>query len=366
MNPRLTIASALLALLTIAPDLAAAQASKPEASEIRSVLADAVDDFIRPAYARLEDSAGRLRKTVGELCDAPDRPRLTSARETFGVTLEAWSRVEPIRFGPILGANAAERLYFFPDRRGIGLRQVQAVLAEKDEAAASPESLAAKSVALQGLGALEFLLFGTDADELAADSGAFRCRFAEAVSTRVEATAGEVADQWAAPEGVAHRFVDPDPSNADFKTEEDSLRALLGVFTNGLEMVADTRIAPFLGKDAASARPKVAPWWRSGLTGRALAANLAGLSDLFERSGMERLLPQANENLPAEIRFEFANAQRAIETAGAPLPEVAAKPESRSPVDYLLIVTRSLRSLFADRLAGAMGLAAGFSSLDGD
>ncbi|WP_114389179.1 imelysin family protein [Notoacmeibacter marinus] len=333
----------------------------------RAVLADAVESFIRPGYRQLQERSGALKDAVGALCDAPSDHALGFARQAFGETVAAWSRLESIRFGPILRQNAAERLYFFPDRRGIALRQVQGVLATKDETAASAQSLVGKSVALQGLGTLEYLLFGTGAQDLAAEgAGGFRCDFAEAVTERIEATATLIADDWAAPDGIAGRFASPDPAYADFQTVDDSLRALLGAFINGLELIADTRIAPFLGGDAAAARPKAAAWWRSGLTGRALSENLGGLRDLFAMASMARLLPPDDGGLTSEIRFEFGNAQRALSGAGQSLPELAQTEGARQPVAYLLIVTQSLRSLFAERFAGAVGLVAGFSSLDGD
>ncbi|OXT01597.1 hypothetical protein B7H23_01070 [Notoacmeibacter marinus] len=333
----------------------------------RAVLADAVEKFIRPGYRQLQERSGALNDAVGALCDVPSDDALGSARQAFGETVAAWSRLESIRFGPILRQNAAERLYFFPDRRGIGLRQVQGVLATKDETAADAQSLAGKSVALQGLGTLEYLLFGTGARDLAAEgAGGFRCDFAEAVTERIEATATLIADEWAAPDGIAKRFTGPDPTYADFQTVDDSLRALLGAFTNGFELIADTRIAPFFGTGAAAARPKAAAWWRSGLTDRALAQNLDGLRVLFDAAGMARLLPAEDSNLASETRFEFASAQRALSGIDEPLPELVQTEEKRQPVTYLLIVTQSLRDLFAERFANAIGLVAGFSSLDGD
>ncbi|MCP1198567.1 imelysin family protein [Notoacmeibacter sp. MSK16QG-6] len=345
---------------------ASGRAADSSDAAVRAVLTDAVENFFRPGYRRVQDRAAAMGNAVEALCTEAGDERLQKTRAAFAEAVSAWSRMETVRFGPILHQNAAERLYFFPDRRGIGLRQVQGVLAKKDETATAADTLAAKSVALQGLGTLEFLLFGTGAEEMAANGDSFRCRFAEAVTARVEATAATVANEWSEPGGIANRFANPDSAYADFRTQEDSLRALLGTFTNGLELIADARIVPFLGGDENKARPKAAAWWRAGLTGDALAQNLGGLSELYDEAGMQRLLPTENSNLSSEIRFEFANAQRALSGIDQPLPKLAEDEKDRSPVAYLLIVTRSLRSLFAERFAGAIGLVAGFSSLDGD
>jgi predicted lipoprotein len=73
-------------------------------------------------------------------------------------------RRRDIRFGPVTEENRLERILFWPDRKGIGLKQVQAAIAGEDATAADPQTLPGKSVAMQGLGALEFVLFGTGSD----------------------------------------------------------------------------------------------------------------------------------------------------------------------------------------------------------
>ena len=154
MRPtRLTVA-ALAAVLAFAP-------APVRAVETGAVLAAAVDGFIRPGYGALRSEARLMAELTGELCETPSPGAIQAAHEGFGRLVEAWSRIEIIRFGPIVEDNRLERIHFFPDRRGLGLRQVQAVLAEKDATATTAVALADKSVALQGLTALEYLLYGT-------------------------------------------------------------------------------------------------------------------------------------------------------------------------------------------------------------
>ena len=115
---------------------------------------------------------------------APRRRRPISTRraKAFRPTTDAWSYAEIIRFGPITEQNRLERMLFWPDRKGIGLKQVQATLAAKDATAADPAQLPAKSVAMQGLGALEFVLFGTGAEALATAGDPYRCRYGAAIA----------------------------------------------------------------------------------------------------------------------------------------------------------------------------------------
>ena len=81
--------------------------------------------------------------------------------------------------------NRLERILFWPDRKSTGLKQVQRALAEKDATATNPAKLKGKSVAMQGLGALEFVLFGTGAEKLAGPGEDYRCAYGRAIAGNV-------------------------------------------------------------------------------------------------------------------------------------------------------------------------------------
>ena len=59
--------------------------------------------------------------------------------------------------GHLIEDNRFERVLFFPDRKSTGLKQVQAALAKPEDSVTTMETLKDKSVAMQGLGALEFV-----------------------------------------------------------------------------------------------------------------------------------------------------------------------------------------------------------------
>ncbi|RYE88254.1 MAG: peptidase M75, Imelysin, partial [Hyphomicrobiales bacterium] len=134
------------------------------AVEPSEVLRKAVDSFIRPAFAQLAGRTVGLEKDIANLCEAPSATLLELTRQQFGKVVLAYSRVEFLRFGPLTEDSRAERMLFWPDRKGIALRQVQAMLAKHDETATRLAELRGKSIAVQGLGALEYVLFGDGAE----------------------------------------------------------------------------------------------------------------------------------------------------------------------------------------------------------
>lgn len=353
-------------LLLGAALLAAAPGRAAENPDRVAVVQRAIDDVFRPAYRDLAARAGEMAAAEDALCKAPSEAALLAARQGFAGLVTAFSRIEFVRFGPIMEDNRIDRFLFWPDRRGVALRQVQALLVAKDEAATTVEGLRAKSVAVQGLNALEFVLFGTNADTLTTPEGSFRCRYGAAIATSVSATSGEIAKGWDDPEGIAKAMTHPSADSPAYRQIDDSLDEIIGTLVHAFEAIRDLRIQPGYGDTIAEANPKGWLYQRSELTEASLQANFSGLSELYDRSGIGSLLPPAQHGMDASIDFEFANAGKAFQALTVPLAVAAGDPERRDRVGYLLIVTHSLQNLFADQFAPAVGLQAGFSSLDGD
>lgn len=349
--------------LSLALFVLGAGAAHAERQEVRR----AVQEYIRPAYVQLLAQTQALRQDMGALCKRPGEPALDVARTRFRKAVEAFSRIEFIRFGPITEDNRLERMLFWPDRKGTGLKQVQAALASGDPSVASAETLAGKSVAMQGFGALEFVLYGTGAEALTGKDGTHRCAYGTAIAQNLETIAGAVSGSWSGAHGFGQTWIEAEPDNPLYHDDSESLTELLSVFVNGLEMVRDVRLNGFLGKDAAGDKPKAALFWRSGLTTDSLAENVAGMRELFHIAQMGESLPEDMQWLPKSIDFEFKNAEGALAAVSRkPLEEVLADPTLRGKLDYFRVVTTGLSDLFGRQLADALGVTAGFSSLDGD
>lgn len=334
--------------------------------DAKPIVAGSISLFVRPAYAKFHAATSTLDKAMTDLCSSPSQATLESAKKAFGETVETWSKAEIIRFGPVTEENRLERVLFWPDRKSTGLKQVQAALAAKDPTAIEPAKLAGKSVAMQGLGALEFVLFGTGAEALSGTTEAYRCGYGAAIAGNLEAIATDLETAWSAPDGFAALWTAPGAGNPLYRDDSEALGELLDVFVNGLELVRDVRLGGFLGKSATEDRPKQALFWRSGNTANSLAANMAGMNSLFEASGLAGAMPADADWIAKSIRFEFDNALDAAAAAQGPIADVLADPARRGKLDYFGVVTSSLSELFGVRLSGELGLTAGFSSLDGD
>ncbi len=359
MPTRLALALLLpLCLLGIRPSSAAVKAS--------DIVERAVEGFVRPAYANLRDHAAAQAGAMKTLCAEPSREHLDAARDRFSGLVEAWSAAEIIRFGPITEDNRLERMLFWPDRKGIGLRQVQATLAAKDPVAIDAAGIAKKSVAMQGLGALEFVLYGTGADELSVAGDPYRCAYGAAVAGNIEQISADVSQAWEKADGFAALWANPGPQNALYHNGGEAVTQLLGVFIEGLEITRDVRLKGFLGANAKADKPKQAIFWRSQYTTRSLAGNLTGMDALFQASRLGEALPEDTRWMAETAHIQFTNGAAAARAVTGPIEEVLTDPARRAGLERVLQITSSLSDLFGSKVTAAFGLTAGFSSLDGD
>mgnify|MGYP002713153070 CR=1 FL=1 len=304
---------------------------------------------------------------MNALCATTDPGKLDAVRERFRSLVRAYSRSEFALIGPITEDNRAERLLFWPDTRGIGRKQVERIIRTRDESATSVATLATKSVATQGLGALEYVLFGTGADDMTQpDHATHRCAYGLAITKLIAKVTSEIDADWQNQSGSVARLLHPAESNLDYRIWLDSGQAVINILAHGLEAVHDTRILPLVGTGANDINPRLALWWRSGMTLEALSANLEGLSQLVAVAGFEQGLPEDQRWLAGSIMLEFDNAGRILDQMDGQLEDILADSSGRERLRYLQTSIRALQREASSDLARALGVSVGLSALDGD
>jgi uncharacterized protein len=357
-----TVILVVLSLLFAVP---ASADTTPE--QYHSIVDGTVANYLRPEFAGLEQETAALVPAVDGLCASPSLESLGAARTAFGTVVLAWSRVEYARLGPVIVDHRLERFSFWPDPKGIGLRQVQKLLADKDDSATDPATLAEKSVALQGLQALEFVLFGTGSDELAGGED-FRCAYAAAIARNLDTIAQEIVAGWNDDAGYVALMKNPGPDNPVYRAPEEPVGEIVEILTTGFQFIRDVKIGDFVGENPKKAKPRRAAFWRSGLAIDAIAANFAGLEALFEASGLVPVIDTrpGGPGFVGSVRFEFKSARENFDKGFPPVAEAVADSAEHSRLLYLFIVANTLWKYFTEDISAALGLRAGFNALDGD
>lgn len=362
---KILLLAAALALLGT-PALAAQ--SSDTAGAKAQIVSDAVDHYIVPGFDRLSAEADLMRTDMDALCVAPGQGELDTARQQFQSLVRAFSRIELVSFGPMATDNRGARLLFWPDAHGKTLRQVQKIINSKDTSAEDPKKLKQMSVAVQGLPALEYVLYGSGAKDMTkVDIAAHRCAYGKAISQRVSDTAGAIDDAWQAGGGTPDHLVHPKPAYTDYRNRTETIQALIDILAHGFETLHDTRLLPVFGTNAKTDKPKAALWWRSDMTLPALRANIERLSQFVAVAGFERAVPSDQRWILGSLNFELRNATRTLEALGTTsIADALSNKDKRDKLRYLAVTLKSLTKLTGADLANALGVSVGLSALDGD
>jgi len=360
MNKFAWLMSPLLMLAAAPPALAIDQ------TLARQVVIRAVDGYIRPAYADFHAKASALAEETAKLCGAPSDAGFRAMGARFGDAVESWNRVSIITEGPVMQKNRFERVLFYPDRKSIGLKQVQALIAKPDEAVTDPKALADRSVAIQGLGAFEYVFFGSYPEGVVAEKNSFRCRYGLAIARNVEGIAAELQVAWDDPKGIANDWKNPSKDSAVYRTGEEAMQALIGVHVHGIEMVRDQRIRPFYDDTTEKMAPNAAIFRRSGNTIRTIAANVEGLEKLWQVADLGVFLPEERKALASNIAFDYKAAATAIAKLPPPTAEALADKTYLEKLAYIDFTLKDATARINNDVGAAVGLEAGFSFADGD
>ena len=331
------------------------------------VVKQAVDGYIVPAFATLQFATGELVPALAGFCASPSDAQRDGVRTAFAATVLAWSGVDFLRFGPMLEKSRIDRFSYFPDVHGTGARQLRRFLASKDAALLEPGALAGQSAAVQGLPALESLLYsGDDALLHAAAPEPFRCDLAARVADNMNVIAGDVLAGWTGDGSWASLIEHPGPDNPVYLTHAEAMTEIVKAILTGLESARDHRLLAALGATPAESKASRAPFNLSGEAIPAMQATGGALERFTETSGILTLLPPAQASYGNSIGFEFGNLDRAFAKAGPELATALAEPPRRSALAYAAIVLQSLRDLFQKQVAVWAGLTPGFNAMDGD
>ena len=332
------------------------------------MIVGAVGDFARPNFAAFAATTAKLKTDVAALCATPSEAALATAQQSFKDAVVAYSTIEFVRMGPLNVNERVERLLFWPDIKGIALKQVQAAIGTKDAGAEQPATLQKKSVAMQGLGAVEFILFGAGADDLKSATGTHRCSYGAAATTLIDGVAQALSDEWQhpLPGGPVEAMLRPQPTSRDFRTELEVANKLAAALILGTDTIRDQRLSPVLSLSTGTPKLRLALFWRSGMTVRSIEANFTGLRDFFRAAKFQQALDSNSAWIAESVEFEFKAALAAAAQVTAPIDQAVADPEGLLGLKQMYVSTGSLDTLLGDNLGAALGLSSGFSSLDGD
>lgn len=368
--------------------------------------------YIQPAMQTFESAAKKTETSLVALCtqeailrQGADSTKAAEAAQQakldFRALVLAWSRIEFLRFGPLVEENRYERISFWPDPRNVMLRQIPGVLARYSRG--ELVDLSAQSVAVQGLPALEYLLYGNNGllnpapgnvrvDDVRSGGGVQpdvvvvpgnqtvpdvvrgRCDYSVDIARNLVGLAGALSAAWAADGVWGGGFANPATGRDTYRSHQEVLSESVKALSGGLQFAAEVKMGAAVGRpgstglsasnvlagealsaDAGRSTLSVQrlPWWRSGLHADALVATLQGMGAYYAAG---HLALGASGWAGAQWQAELKQAVNLIESDGA----------GRQGWQAARLVLTNARRVLDEDIAPALGVGLGFNALDGD
>ena len=331
-----------------------AQENVPPASNVdHKLLALRIaEEFAEPRYGVLLTRMQAQEAAWTEFCAAePEQRNFSRLTEQFANAVNAWSSVELLRYGPVSDGFRYERIAYWPERKNDVERGLRRMLSESD--VLTPDAMSKKSVAVQGLPALERLLYeGSARDALVASGNAQkrRCAAGVAISGNLKNVIQDIVNGWA-------------PAKDQIRADDTIAREVVTRFATDLltvyQVVGDLKLDAVMGKTAADVKPKAAQWWRSGLSSQTIALNLQAVADLT-------WIVLGPGDAGTSTVGAIDTAKKLAEELPLPLSEMAADDVQRRRLFLLRDAVRGARDLSGRYVPSALGITIGFNSLDGD
>lgn len=309
-----------------------------------------VDGYILPRFGALAGSTQALEQTAAQHCTPGAQP-LTAAYHT---AFDDWVAVSHLRFGPSEVDDRAFAIAFWPDTKGFTPRALTALIDTQDPAGTSARGLADVSIAGRGFYALEFLMF----DDVIRKRGdpAYRCALVQAITADIADNAAAILTDWR--DTYAALLATPG-GNSPYRSQDEAVQELFKSLNMGLQFTADTRLGRPMGKPGRP-RPKRAEARRSDRSLRHVQVSLASLAELAA------LLSTNAPEVQAALNRAFRISLRLATRLDDPVFAGVEAQQGRFRVEALQSSINQIRTIASTKLGPALGVAAGFNSLDGD
>lgn len=341
------------------------------------------DELTIPAYIVLQDSARRLETETRNLCQLTDNQNqvanadnLKAVQTVWESVAYQWSKTQVFTGGPMPEPFRYWKIQFWPDKKNLVQQKFKPIFADTTQLSAS--DLAAKSIAVQGIGAVEYLLFD-DRYGNQENRNQVWCSLLLGTVVNLTKEIELVTDKWKGERSQWLYFDVENDSETQFKGRVELLYRGLVV---ALDVTTVRKLAePLRLIDGQSGpdqpNPYLFEYWRSGTSMQSIGAMLAGLKQAYELEGGFRsylfFRQKMGSDLPAAKLLDKQIADsffRANDILSQILNGYKNKAHgSVIETDAMLELYRSLISLnqlFKIEYSRLTGLKLGFNSTDGD
>ncbi|OOF32061.1 imelysin family protein [Salinivibrio proteolyticus] len=292
-----------------------------------------------------KQTAAQLASTTAAVCD--DRATVAEARAAWQTTMAAWMPLQGVEKGSEQALAQSWRIQFYPDKKNTTGRKINALLATDKTWQAN--DLAEQSVAVQGVGAMEWLLYDAQADM----RDAKQCQLAKAVSGRLSQTASALNEAW-----QQNPWQGMPPSMAMVEK--------LGALNHQLDYVMKKLSNP-LGKPGFP-NPYQGEAWRSRHSLALLGESIKAMQAMYHADGgiEQALRERGYEKIADRVSEHWQLAYDSVPTDGVPLFERLNSVDGYRDMLTVYNNLEYLKLVLNGQVAQDLGIVVGFNATDGD
>ncbi|MBI2242090.1 MAG: imelysin family protein [Magnetospirillum gryphiswaldense] len=314
------------------------------------------------------DTAG-LEQSVTAFCAAPDTAGLDRVKTGFVTTLAGWQKVQWISYGPVEAFHRGSRMQFWPDKKNAGDRQMLALIKDRKADALEAHRIPFASVAVQGLPALEMLLFAdSQADKLLSspDETAFRCKLLAGIANNLSRVGGELVTEWEKPGGYVDIMKTIGGGPNPYADNRQAAAQLFNALHGELTAIAEVKLSYAMGANADEARPGRAESWRAKQSAANIRHNLESLRDVFATGLAPVVTAQGKPEQMDMLLKATDDALASLAQLKAPLEVEMTTADGWKRLATLKTKVKAVAQILETDIANTLELQVGFNALDGD
>ena len=326
---------------------------------------------ILPRYKQLNIASEQMRlslENAKETCS--DFKDIYQWRIHFKTLFQDWASIQHIRMGPITFLERYERLHFWPDKHNRANRQLQQLLNNYDDTL-TVETFQKKSVALQGLGALEKLLFSSwDTTNISQQT---LCDLMLLIANNIVQITQSTEDSWIKPPlKFADEFNSAGQTAAYFMTDAEIAQQLFVGMRTQLAIVEELKLKRVFIElkkiNEVRINPKRLEAWRSRHSLDLIKENIYAIKELYTL-GFSSHLNKQQPKLHTQIMQSFHDVEKILKSFNISLYDLLNDNKNKEQLNLfksLIQEVQVLNQRISNELPQQLGLGVSFNALDGD
>lgn len=287
----------------------------------------------------------QLNTTFNDYCQSS--ASLEELQSQWHSTMASWMALQGQERGPEQALAQSWNVQFWPDKKNTTGRKMVALA--KQNKAWTPEEIAQQSVTVQGLGAIEWLLYDKASDLNSAQT----CDTGVSISRNLANNAQSISAAW-----------QQNPWKA--LDEKAWLTEYIALLSNQLEYSMKKLSRPLA--NFGHPRPYFAESWRSQTSMKNLAENIQAMEALYfaQGNGLDALLRARGESSLADrVKQQFAMTRETWPAEQSLFDMLQTKQGyQRAYAQYNKL--EQLKYLIHEEVAVELGVVIGFNATDGD